>query len=344
MVTLESTRRWITQHVTKSFPHRSPSEPRSITINHALCEGVVDLIFYPPHNTLATHASLAEQVFLPPSSPDGSHNRQYPLHHHQQPQHAPATPVPGYPESFWLDHTRLSVLSTDVADITAVYMILVLFRQTVYSLSDSKIQVQDADLIRLKREIWQVGPQRPGWCFFRGGFGAIPIADYVDGKNKEEEESWRRGMKDIVLRLAARTQETLAGVSIGSACDSECSAKLSRQHLPDSEHVQLLERWMFSNMTESPIMYNMLRKKLRGVLQDLVHNAILPTSSAFPATASSSPWVNSTLAPSIPSGTGLQPLFPEIRLLGDQIAKLVSLHSSVYWHIYNAPGFILEPC
>lgn len=368
VVSLDSTRRWISLHFARSFSSRSPSEPKSITIDRALCEGIVDLIFYPPHNTLAAQDSFAEQVFLP----TGSHVPQYPLHHHQQPQHAPSIPPPGYPESLWLDHTRLSVLSTDIADLIAIYMTLMLFRQTVYS-SDSRVQVQDWELVRLKQEIWQVGPQRPGWCFFRGGFGALPITNMntnhtvttATGKNKEEEDIlWRRGMKDIVLQLAARARETLAGINGGSIPEPERSPTRTPAHaqhhyhhhhqLPDPEHVQLLERWIFSNMTMSSTIHDMFRKKLRGVLLDIVYKAVLPISSSSSSTittttattTTNSPWTSThttTVVPDIPPGMGLEPLLPEIQLMGSRITKLVSLHSHVYRHVYATSGFILDP-
>lgn len=432
VVNLDLTRQWISRHVASSSrqstagsSNTATSEPKTTTIDRAVCEGIIDLIFDPPRSSPATAASFASQVFLPPPSPIGSssrvgvgasentfhHRERQHQHHHQQPQQAPTGPAPtGYPETLWLDHTRLSVLSTDAADLTAVYMMLMLYRQSVHSSQSAassvpvagmgsgagnaarpapgaaKIQIRDWELGRVKREIWQVGPQRLGWCFFRGGFGALPIVDTNINSNRsgstssapsnstgtaaatatsgtnaantataatasgngngaggggseEEEAIWRRGIKDVILQVAARARETASGVNASFPSESDASSSLlssstsSSLVLPDPQTVKLLEGWMMSNMAEGSSMHELLRKRLRAALLDVVLGLVLPSSSSSPS---------ATSIPSTIAGTGLEPLMPEIHAMADRISKLVSLHSHVYRHVYDAPGFILH--
>lgn len=101
-----------------------------------------------------------------------------------------AAPSFGYPETLYLDTARVTVLAADAADLTALYMLLMLWRQLVfwtptsgetdgddqgcadvfprYTRSTPRLEEWEVD--RVKREIWEIGPRRIGSCFlFSGG-------------------------------------------------------------------------------------------------------------------------------------------------------------------------------
>lgn len=94
----------------------------------------------------------------------------------------------GFPETLDLDVSRVMVLSADAADLTALYMLLMLWRQLVFwkpgsenennqngNVNDADVfppytrdipRLEDWEVDRMKREIWEVGPRRIGSCFW----------------------------------------------------------------------------------------------------------------------------------------------------------------------------------
>ena len=96
------------------------------------------------------------------------------------------TPAFGYPETLYLDTARVTLLAADAADLTALYMLLMLWRQLVFwTPATGEIASQNTDVFppygrdtprledwevdRVKREIWEVGPRRIGSCFLFSG-------------------------------------------------------------------------------------------------------------------------------------------------------------------------------
>ena len=83
-----------------------------------------------------------------------------------------------FPETLYLDHARLATLRTDAADFTALYMLLMLFRQLVHSSASNTstnnsgsrgVGVKGEDVMAVKKEVWEVGPAHLGSCFLDSG-------------------------------------------------------------------------------------------------------------------------------------------------------------------------------
>lgn len=408
---MDVTRQWLAHHYARAIPAASKLlgkvEHRFVTLDRALCEGFIDLIFAPPPSedsriiTTSTSSSSSSSSDISALLTSNHVLRSH--HHHQQPQQPPSKLAPGYPETLWLDQTRMSVLSTDAADLTAVYMLLMLYRQMAHvsptspssppsrsnypSSSSSangnsvspkpKIDIKEWELARVKREIWEVGPARLGWCFFHGGIGALPLSVHthvaasvsvdIDARKsgeakdqaltevEDEARVWRRGIRDVLLQVSMRSRETASGVNANldntaAPLDVPTNGRLTANNstLPDPATLTLLEGWMDSNMKDGSTLHTLLRKKLRDALLDVVCRAVLPATNSAPNFDASlhpngnplCPWVAPPPVPAVPVGSGLEPLMPEIRHLGDRIAKLVAFHSHVYRHLYVSKGFV----
>jgi len=136
---------------------RARALPRRTLVQLSLINAITGLVFNPPSHTCSSSA----------------HTSSTPLPH-------PSTP--GYPETLYLDTGRVALLAADAADLTALYMLLMLWRQLVFwkptggeDSKDGEVfpryargtpRLDDWEVDRVKREIWEVGPRRIGSCFF----------------------------------------------------------------------------------------------------------------------------------------------------------------------------------
>jgi hypothetical protein len=172
-------------------------------------------------------------------------------------------------------------------------MVLLLYRQL--ALGKGKSAIEDRDIDRVKREIWEVGPSRLGWCFWKG-----------NSTNLEEGEAkWRKGMRDVLLQICVRAEGGGVGV------------------IPSKERLDMLERWMDKNMSCCGPLFGIMRKRLRDSVLGVVSGGGMAGVKKDG------------------SGGGLEPLMPEIKHLGERVAKLVGFHERVYTPLYEAEGFIL---
>ncbi|CAE7216440.1 unnamed protein product [Rhizoctonia solani] len=211
-------------------------------------------------------------------------------------------PPPGYPETLYLDHARLAGLTADAADLGVLYAVLMLFRQLVYS-GGRKVSLEDSVVDRVKREIWQVGPVRLGLCFS----GRKPGDD-------EEWEKWRSGMRDVVLQVAVRAEQVRSGTFDSPKAPAP---------LPDSKMLAMLESWTDTNLRPDAALAKLFKGRLTKAVEQVVNSTRKKADDEKEVVAA-----------------GLEPLMPEVRHLGERIAKLVSFHGRVYRGLYEAEGFL----
>ncbi|EUC60240.1 T-complex protein [Rhizoctonia solani AG-3 Rhs1AP] len=211
-------------------------------------------------------------------------------------------PPPGYPETLYLDHGRLAGLTADAADLGVLYSVLMLFRQLVYS-GGRKVSLEDSVVDRVKREIWEVGPVRLGLCFS----GRKPGDD-------EEWEKWRSGMRDVVLQVAVRAEQVRSGT---------CFSSSKTPALPDSKMLAMLESWTETNLRPDAALAKLFKGRLTKAVEQVVNSSRKKQDDEKEVVAA-----------------GLEPLMPEVRHLGERIAKLVSFHGRVYRGLYEAEGFL----
>ncbi|KAI0822279.1 T-complex protein 11-domain-containing protein [Trametes gibbosa] len=143
----------------------------------AVVKATVNLIFdppppgtsSPPSSSQSTPTTTVSETPTPSSSSTRPSSRAHPS------SSSHATYYTGYPETFYLDYGRFGTLHTDAADFTALYMLLMMYRQLVHSPLNREPHpraradaVAPDTLSRLKKEIWEIGPAHPGLCFMQG--------------------------------------------------------------------------------------------------------------------------------------------------------------------------------
>ncbi|KAG8926516.1 hypothetical protein FRC01_008750 [Tulasnella sp. 417] len=319
---LDITRRWISRAVAAA-PQPSPPS-RSKHVMAALCSAMVNVVFDPPA-----------------PGPD-----------------APAVagaPVPekAYPETLYLDHARLNNYVNDAADLLGLYMLIMLFRQL--TTSGASAGLEDWEIDRIKREVWEVGPSRLGMCFD----GLAPTALPADGAHRDPKAKWEKGMMDVMLQIARRAEDARERIRSGK---SDAASSSSSSRMPSQEILTLIENWQKAHYKKGSPLQKIMKERLRSAVLEVVkENALAASASTTVMDGLTKPNVpsrhNSSMRrlgrqPSIvipssnPStqkkgaGTGLEPLMPEIQHLGERIARLVIFHSKVYGKLYEVDGFI----
>ncbi|KZT19457.1 Tcp11-domain-containing protein [Neolentinus lepideus HHB14362 ss-1] len=332
-MSISKTRRWLQD------AHRVLSSSKNTIINHetqtrmnyrSLRKG--DQIHF------AALRALTDLVFVPPVPVVLSPGIDTPTTPAILSNCQSATSSPGYPETLYLDQSRMLVLSKDTADLTAFYMLLMLYRQLVHSDSGrSKAQtakLDDAEMVQIKREIWSIGPHRIGYCFSREWHkrgkpsssasssmkGEEPFADDQDA----EWVKWHSCMRDVILQIAMRA--------------TAARNPLSPPTSPDEGMLRLAERWADSNMKPGSPLSALLRDRVRNAVMDVVISQAHLPSQRSTTTRPSNP--SEGVPDSVLSGTGLEPLAAEIQHLGERLAKLAVIHLNTYLPLYEQEGFL----
>ncbi|KAG6841981.1 hypothetical protein C0991_004472 [Blastosporella zonata] len=287
----------------------------------AVLKGIMDLIFDPPEKS------------SPPASPSLSSPPSTPIFRTTSPSLARLLAPP---ETVYLDSARLEVLSADAADVTAIYMFLLLYRQLVHSESgDSAVspqdftKVEDVDLIRLKTEIRDIGSTRLGYCF-----SSRLVSDEVDSPREKDLEKERCAKQDIVLQVAKRAKEARS--------PSAPSSPLGE--VPGEPIVQLAQRWADSNIHPNSSLCTMLRRRLRDVVFNSVVAQTYPNRDSTSGKLSTIDFLSciGSQSPHIASNlvTGMEPLAEEIRTLAEKISRLALIHLNAYLPLYEQDGFL----
>ncbi|KAG8944529.1 hypothetical protein FRC04_001751 [Tulasnella sp. 424] len=328
---LDITRRWISRAIAAT-PQPSPAS-RSKHVMTALCSAMVNVVFEPP-------------------APD-----------------APAVtggPVPekAYPETLYLDHARLNNYVNDAADLLGLYMLIMLFRQLTTSGAGSTAGLEDWEIDRIKREVWEVGPTRLGMCFDVLSPTAPPAES--GSAHRDPKAKWEKGMMDVMLQIARRAEDARERIRSGKGRPADDAASSSTStRMPSSEILSLIENWQKAHYKKGSPLQKIMKERLRAAVLDVVkENALAASASSVVMDGLTKPNVPSrhhsssmsmrrigrqpsivipSSNPSTPkksAGTGLEPLMPEIQHLGERIARLVIFHSKVYGKLYEVDGFI----
>lgn len=252
---------------------------------------------------------------------------------------------PQFPETFYLDHSRLCRFGMEAADLTVVYMVLLLSRSPPSPISAAE------DAASLKQEITSLAPPRLGLCFghaLRSSSRSRQSkpSDSACRTGKDWDE-WRQGISDILLQIARR-----------KAADG----------VPSQTAIDTLERWADANLQEGSAFSSVVQKRLKDAVCDAVVHALQnPPSPAAPSTVPMSlqscahalihaaarpsvlpsatvPRLPPPVQPSQPppgaSNAGLEGLAPELQSLARRLAEIVAHHLAVYTPLYASPGFL----
>jgi hypothetical protein len=284
----------------------------------SVIEGLVDLVFNPPSPVPLTSPIVTT------TSPS-----------HQLVPNI-VTQLPDYPETLFLDHSRLIQLTKDAADVMSVYLLLMLHRQLLVSsyqdpaLPRREINPEDVDMQIIKKEILELAPRNIGRCFLRVRHSSDPQSSQAETR---EVEKWKSGMQSVVLQIASRASETRR--SSGAVILSNCSVRAPEPHL-----LKVAESWSENHFKlESPLS-TLMRDRLRDAVLETVVQTVLVRGSISPVAA---PAVSGSPQPATRKlATGMEPLAPEIRQLSERLSKLAVLHLNVYQTMYEQGDFSEE--
>ena len=288
--------------------------PRNQQTYLAVLRGLVDLVFDPP--------STSEPPSTPTSTPSTPVSTLV----------TPPSRLAGYPETSYLDNTRLALLGADVADILAMHMFLLLFRQLVFSESKESLTssqektVHLTDLMTLKSEIRDIASARLGFFF-------SPQLK-IDSKDKEKDPGSIK--QDIALQIAKRAKEARGRPR------TPASSHLFN-NVPCQQTISLAQRWVDSNIQLHAPLAKMLRHRLRDVVFDFVVSMTYPsrgtTSLRFPNYPFGTK-MNNTLQIFSGSAIGMEPLTEEIGTLSEKIARVALIHLNAFLPLYEQDGFL----
>jgi hypothetical protein len=282
----------------------------------SVIEGLVDLIFNPPSPVPLTSPIITT------TSPS-----------HQLIPNI-ITQLPDYPETLFLDHSRLIQLTKDAADVTSVYLLLMLHRQLlVSSYQDStiprrQINPEDVDMQLVKKEILELAPRNLGRCFLRARPSSDPQSSQAEARDLEK---WKSGVQSVVLQIASRASEARRR-PVPSSLSNPCL------RAPEPHLLKVAESWSENQFKlESPLSA-LMRDRLRDAVLEIVVQTVLVRGSINPhgpLSGSSQPAVQKL-------ATGMEPLAPEIRQLSERLSKLAVLHLNVYQTMYEQDDFSTE--
>jgi T-complex protein 11 len=247
------------------------------------------------------------------------------------------TQLPDYPETLFLDHSRLIQLTKDAADVMSVYLLLMLHRQLLLSsyqdpaIPKREINPEDVDMQLIKKEILELAPRNVGRCFLRIRSSSDPQSSQAEAR---ELEKWKSGMQSVVLQIASRASETRRRSSSAVASSNPCL------RAPEPHLLRVAESWSENHFKlESPLS-TLMRDRLRDAVLDIVVHTVLVRGSISPLVSSSSS--GSPQPPTRKLATGMEPLAPEIRQLSERLSKLAVLHLNVYQTMYEQDDFSSE--
>ncbi|KAI1789612.1 Tcp11-domain-containing protein [Ganoderma leucocontextum] len=368
LATLQRTRAWLRSayreaaessalHSQKFLKH---SYQTRVTI--AVVKAMVNLIFDPPSvppsssapsvpsSSMSTPASSAASTPTVSSTPLASSRS----HSSSSSSSSSSPQFAGYPETFFLDYGRLATLGTDAADFTALYMLLMLYRQLVHSHShrtsqNARSQVTNDELLKLKKEIWEIGPTHLGLCYLqnrpRPGSSSSRSSSSRHERSERDREAelkkWRSDVGDVVLQVAMRATEPR---SLQNPAPEPPTKSAETLRVPEASVLNLANSWAQSNLREGSPLSALMKKRIRECVEDAVLNIVLSAPSSSPTSCPPSlsqperPSENDAQSQS--TSSGLEPLMPEIRHLAERAAKLVTIHTNVYGSLYAHPAFL----
>jgi T-complex protein 11 len=217
--------------------------------------------------------------------------------------------------------------------VTSVYLLLMLHRQLLVSsyqdptIPRREINPEDVDMQLIKKEILELAPRNIGRCFLRVRPSSDPQSSQAEAR---EMEKWKSGMQSVVLQIASRASETRRRPpSVAAASNPSLRA-------PEPHLLRVAESWSENNFRlESPLS-TLMRDRLRDAVLEIVVQTVLVRGSISPLAPPVSPPATRKLA------TGMEPLAPEIRQLGERLSKLAVLHLNVYQTMYEQDDFSTE--
>lgn len=189
-------------------------------------------------------------------------------------RHAAALTSSQIPHTLLLDLHRIRLFHSDTTDLIVVYMLLMLFR------SLAGPNATEAQVDSMTHDIWillqsnklvRSAPSSESSSF--------PSSSSLSRTAKLESASWRKGVQDVLLQIAARAEAVKAG-----------KTDFADISIPDTATINLLQGWMNNNLRPKADLFRLFQSRLREGLQRLV----MAEYGSDGSSASSSWWMRST--------------------------------------------------
>lgn len=277
---LNSTREWLlSTHnllIQRVEPISHPAYPedifyKSMTRNQqvyiTVLRGLVDIVFDP------WLSSASNQALSLPSTPLGS------LPPTPTTPASPFPPTVSRPETLYLDKSRLTNFSTDAADLTVLYMFMLLFRQLSFidlgkdSSTKPLRSMDDADMLQLRQELLDIGPAKMSACF-------IPTEIGLGASEKQKREfEHRKGKRsDLALHVAKKASDLrkARGTSQTEERNGSTASHSKISEPPEKRLLNISLRWVEANMQPGSTLSVLLHNRMREVMFDLVVSLAYP--------------------------------------------------------------------
>ena len=271
-ISLDRTSAWFAGAIGR-IKAEAPGSSRSELVTRSFNDGLLKLIFDAP-NSVAIPPSPA-----PVPSPSSSS-----LNH---------TFASLYPETFQFDAYRMMTFHNDVADLTIVYMLLLLFRQLACSPLEVGSTVPAAAAGIAQRQLKAVKGEI--WCLLNDAnlclSGAVssasglpspsgsgrrsPTADSklflgsAGGFAKLEHPGWRQAMRNVLLQIAVRA----AAVQMAANGPVTDPTKI-KPPAPSAKTQALLNSWMDTNLCIGSPLHKLCQGRLRGVVLSMLEEKL----------------------------------------------------------------------
>ncbi|GJJ15649.1 hypothetical protein Clacol_009927 [Clathrus columnatus] len=272
--------------------HPLEGYPQGLKVHLAFIASLTDMIFNPP-----TFDSWVCQcgLVLPMNDfrlPIAKHSNQQ--HMHDLKKHRSfGSNQSSWPETLWLDSNRIAQLIGDIADLTALYVLLMGWRMLVFAKQDntgfpssissassssssshthtecddarkmmpaytrSSSKLEDWEIDRVKKEVWSIAPRRFGSCFFWDDSSRAGVKSTDHSNNDQTRQAWKEGMENVALHIAMRAEDARQNQD---SVPQEESRPMSSSRMPSSESITLLRSWLDTHMRRSSTLTARLRK------------------------------------------------------------------------------------
>ena len=267
-------------------------------IHLATVMGLVDLVFLPPTDRVNAAASSSRL--------DGS------------------LAATAYPETLYLDASRLAALNSEAAELTALYLSLLLYRQLIQIKARTGCETVSPSLPRLqklKAELRAISGSRLGCCFSRR---------YTTKRHDMQDKRVDRCSlmrDDITLQIVKHAHKArTAQQDSPDGCDA-----------PDKQLLDLARSWVGTNFHPNSSLSALARDRLRNAVLDGVVRAISRRDTCIQKLTEPHAGLD---ADGEIKDAGTEPLTDEIRILVYKITRLASVHLGTYLPLYEQNGFL----
>lgn len=218
--------------------HQQTSVPlKMVDARPLVIDGVLQLLFKPAIDSPDTTVQAKTPVIA--SSSTGT-----PVERQRRPKSSALPLTSEVPETLSLDTYRLQLFHGDVVDLCIVHLLLLLYRQ-LCSMNKRTPSAEDVEIIR--RQIWvimsEINTSAAATPASAARRTTPPMAQSI---RKLESETWREGMKDVLLQIS-RYSATPEGTSGPQSTT-----------VPDAATLSMLNNWMDTNFRRDSKLVSLL--------------------------------------------------------------------------------------